>query len=56
VRDIYEAFDLGWGPDAARAVEAEYHGSVEGPRKPSHHYSIEDYGLTPDQVRAAFDR
>lgn len=55
-RGIYEAFDLTWTPEAAAAVEEIDRESRSGGRRPSHRYSLEDYGLTEDQVRAAFSR
>ena len=54
VRDLYGRFDLGWTPEAAEAIEADHRASQAGPRRPAHRYSLEDYGLTDDEVRAAF--
>ena len=53
-RGIYEAFDLGWTPEAAAAVEAIDRESRQGGRRPAHTYSLDDYGLTEAEVRAAF--
>ncbi|WP_228387619.1 MULTISPECIES: sulfotransferase family protein [unclassified Nocardioides] len=53
---IHERFGLEW-TDEARAAAAEIdRESKEGKAAPSHHYSLDDYGLTEAQVRAAFDR
>ncbi|KAA1421616.1 sulfotransferase [Nocardioides humilatus] len=55
VAGIYDAFDIPWS-DAARAevtrIDEE---SRTGQARPSHRYDLGDYGLTEDQVRAAFD-
>jgi len=54
VAGIYGAFGIPWS-DAARAevarIDAE---SRTGQARPSHRYDLADYGLTEDQVRAAF--
>jgi len=54
VAGIYDAFGIGWS-DAARAeaarIDAE---SRTGQARPSHRYDLADYGLTEEQVRAAF--
>ncbi|MBF6177132.1 sulfotransferase family protein [Nocardia otitidiscaviarum] len=54
IETIYKAFGMEL-TDAARtamlALDAE---SRSGDRKPSHRYSLADYGLTEDQVRAEF--
>jgi hypothetical protein len=54
VRRIHASFDLPWDDDVEAAVAAEHQASREGPRAPKHSYSLNDYGLTEDQVRAAF--
>ncbi|MDP3893846.1 sulfotransferase [Nocardioides sp.] len=51
---IYTAFDLGWTPEVAATVEAIDAESKSGGRRPQHAYSLADYGLTEDEVRAAF--
>ena len=53
-RGIYDAFGLDWTPEAAAAVEALDTESRQGGKRPSHSYSLADYGLTEDEVRAAF--
>jgi hypothetical protein len=53
-RSIYEAFDLAWTPSVAAEVEALDAESRQGGRRPSHRYSLADYGLTEAEVRAAF--
>lgn len=54
VGSIYDAFGIPWS-DAARAevtrIDAE---SRAGAARPSHRYDLADYGLTEEQVRAAF--
>lgn len=53
-RRIYDAFDLGWTEQVADAVGAIDAESRRGGKRPSHRYSLSDYGLTEEQVRAAF--
>ncbi|CAM3320100.1 sulfotransferase [Nocardioides dubius] len=53
-RGIYQAFGLDWSSQVAQAVEAIDAESRQGGKRPSHQYSLADYGLTEDQVRAAF--
>ncbi len=53
-RAIYDAFDLDWTPAVATAVAAIDAESRRGGRRPAHRYSLGDYGLTEEQVRAAF--
>lgn len=55
-RGIYEAFGLDWTPETARAVDEIDAASRQGGKRPSHRYSLDDYGLTDDQVRTAFHR
>jgi len=54
VRRIHQQWELPWSPDVEAAVEAENTASRSGPRAPKHRYSLEDYGLTETEVRAAF--
>ena len=51
---IYDAFGIPWSAAARAEVERLDRESREGPRRPSHRYDLADYGLTEDQVRAAF--
>lgn len=51
---IYDAFGLTWSPAAQDAVRRLDEESRNGPRRPSHQYDLADYGLTEDEVRAAF--
>jgi hypothetical protein len=51
---VYEHFDLPWTPGVQAAIEEIDRESREGAAKPSHSYSLEDYGLTEDEVRARF--
>ena len=54
-RGIYDAFGLDWTPEAAAAVGEIDRESRSGGKRPSHRYSLEDYGLTEAEVRAAFE-
>ena len=51
---IYERFGLEWTTAVDEAVTALDTESRQGGRKPSHSYDLADYGLTEDEVRAAF--
>ena len=51
---IYDAFGLDWTPGAAAAVAEIDRESRSGGRRPAHSYALTDYGLTEDEVRAAF--
>ena len=53
-RAIYDAFGLEWTDEARTAVEEIDRESRSGVKRPSHSYSLADYGLTDDEVRAAF--
>ncbi|WP_110206913.1 sulfotransferase family protein [Nocardioides daejeonensis] len=53
-RSIYDAFGLDWSKQVATEVEAMDAESKKGGRRPAHQYSLADYGLTEEQVRAAF--
>jgi hypothetical protein len=55
-RGIYEQFGLDWTPEVRAAIEELDRESKSGHAAPRHSYSLEDYGLTERQVRAAFDR
>ncbi len=54
VQEIYTAFGLDWTPEVAERVDVLDGESRKGGRRPSHKYSLEDYGLTEAAVRAAF--
>ena len=54
-RSIYERFDLEWTPGVQAAIEEIDRESKEGAAAPKHSYSLSDYGLTDQQVRASFD-
>ena len=56
VGSIYDAFGIDWSDEARAAVQRLDDESRKGPRRPSHTYDLGDYGLTEDEVRAAFDR
>ena len=53
-RGVYESFGLDWTPATAAAVEEIDRASRQGGRRPAHTYSLDDYGLTEAEVRAAF--
>ena len=53
-RHIYDAFGLDWTPEVDAAVTALDAESRSGGRRPKHAYSLDDYGLTEAEVRAAF--
>ena len=53
-RGIYDAFDLDWTPEVDAAVTALDTESRSGGKRPKHSYSLDDYGLTEAEVRAAF--
>ncbi len=53
-RGIYDAFGLDWSTDAQAAVEEIDRESRSGGKRPAHSYSLADYGLTEDEVRATF--
>jgi len=51
---IYEQFGLDWTPEVQEAIEEIDRESKQGAAKPSHSYSLSDYGLTEDEVRSRF--
>jgi len=53
-RSIYDAFGLDWTPEVDDAVTALDTESRSGGKRPRHAYSLDDYGLTEADVRAAF--
>ncbi len=55
-RGIYEQFGLDWTPQVQAAIEQIDQEAKQGRAAPSHRYTLEDYGLTGAEVRAAFDR
>lgn len=55
-RGIYEQFGLDWTPEVQAAIEQIDRESKQGNAKPSHTYTLKDYGLSEDRVRGAFDR
>lgn len=54
VEGIYSSFGLPWTADARDEVLRIDKASREGGRRPAHRYDLADYGLTEEQVRAAF--
>ena len=55
-RRVYDQFGLDWTPEVQSAIEEIDRESKQGKAKPSHTYTLKDYGLTEERVRAAFDR
>lgn len=55
-RGIYEQFGLAWTPEVQAAIEEIDRESKQGKAKPSHRYTLKDYGLSEARVREAFDR
>ncbi len=55
-RGVYDRFDLDWTPEVQSAIEGIDRESKQGAAKPSHRYSLKDYGLSEDRVSEAFDR
>ncbi|MCF8568952.1 sulfotransferase [Gordonia sp. HY002] len=51
---VYDALGTAMSDEARAAMTALDAESKSGDRKPAHKYSLEDYGLTAEQVRAAF--
>ncbi|MBO0884934.1 MAG: sulfotransferase, partial [Mycobacterium sp.] len=54
VADIYRHFGLKLTSEARQAMEAIHVESKTGPRAPKHTYSLADYGLTAESVKARF--
>ncbi len=54
VAGIYDAFGIPWSDPARAAVARIDAESRSGAARPSHRYDLADYGLTEEQVRAAF--
>lgn len=52
--EIYSYFDLPLSGSAMLAMEQIHAESKTGPRAPKHSYSLSDYGLTADAVKARF--
>ncbi|BDH59112.1 hypothetical protein MTP03_40510 [Tsukamurella sp. PLM1] len=56
VGTIYGSFGLDLTDDARQAMSAMHDASRSGARRPNHTYSLADYGLAEDAVRAHFAR
>lgn len=54
VEAIYQQFDLPLSQDVRDAVAASHEQSKAGERRPVHHYSLSDFGLTESEVDARF--
>jgi hypothetical protein len=55
VRSIYEHFGLPLTEEAVLAIGSAHEESQLDHRAPKHQYSLDDYGLTPDAVKARFE-
>ncbi len=55
VEEIYKYFGLTLTEPALQAMHEIHAESQKGPRAPKHTYSLEDYGLTAEQVKARFE-
>jgi sulfotransferase family protein len=55
VEGIYKYFGLSLTEPALQAMHDIHAESKQGPRAPKHSYSLEDYGLTVEQVKARFE-
>ncbi|GAA4811039.1 sulfotransferase family protein [Tomitella cavernea] len=51
---VYDRFGITLGARAQRAMEAMHAESRSGARKPAHRYTLEDFGLTREQVAERF--
>ena len=56
VRGVYDAFGIGFSDEAEALVRSLDEESRSGSAKPSHTYSLKDYGLSEAQVHEAFAR
>ena len=54
VADVTTRAGGSWTAESAAAVTVELERSRSGVRTPQHHYDLADFGLTEEQVRAAF--
>jgi Sulfotransferase family len=54
-RGVYQHFGLPLTDEAALAIERAHTDGKEGPGAPKHRYSLTDYGLTTDRVKARFE-
>jgi hypothetical protein len=54
VGSIYQHFDLSLSQEAESAMAALHSASTSGAARPAHRYTLEDFGLTSDQVDARF--
>ena len=54
VAHVYDAFGIDFPADVRAAVTAVHEESRSGDRRPSHSYSLADFGLTEAEVDAAF--
>jgi hypothetical protein len=55
VENIYKYFGLQLTDAAMQAMQQIHAESQQGPRAPKHTYSLADYGLTVEQVKARFE-
>ncbi|ONM48934.1 sulfotransferase family protein [Nocardia donostiensis] len=55
VESIYRHFDLPFTEDTRTAMTALHSESASGAARPAHRYTLEDFGLTTEEVNAEFD-
>jgi hypothetical protein len=56
VADVYRHFGMKLTAETRQAMKDIHAESKTGPRAPQHTYSLADYGLTAESVKARFDR
>jgi sulfotransferase family protein len=55
IADIYRRFGISLTSEARQAMKEIHTGSKTGPRAPKHTYSLADYGLSAEAVKARFE-
>lgn len=55
VESVYDHFDLHLGDDARTRMRELHARSTSGRAAPAHHYSLADFGLSPEEVDEHFD-
>lgn len=56
VEGVYSRFDIPLSPAAQQAMESMHDESRSGDRRPAHRYTLEEYGLTAEEVDERFGR
>jgi len=54
VEGVYRHFGLPLLAEAREAIASAHADSLRGERRPSHHYTLEEFGLTPEEVTERF--